>query len=156
MSTYLETVKNVYKEAAENPQKGLCCTTTPVWQLPGLKIPDKMLEMNYGCGSTVNPRDLANDPSILYVGVGGGWTSARPTGSAIIQVLGYVTKEGNGGQGVVLNSGPANLPNILSGSVWVGNSGSVPTAVPTSSLSVASAVTASYAFTASYIDGGFY
>ena len=72
MSTYLETVKNVYKEAAENPQKGLCCTTTPVWQLPGLKIPDKMLEMNYGCGSTVNPRDLVNDPSILYVGVGGG------------------------------------------------------------------------------------
>ena len=92
----------------------------------------------------------------IYVGVGGGWTSARPTGSAIIQVLGYVTKEGNGGQGVVLNAGPANLPNILSGSVWVGNSGSVPTAVPTSSLSVASAVTASYAFTASYIDGGFY
>lgn len=85
----------------------------------------------------------------IYVGVGGGWTSARPTGSAIIQVLGYVTKEGNGGQGVVLNSGPANLPNILSGSVWVGNSGSVPTAVPTSSLSVASAVTASFAQTAS-------
>ena len=72
MSAYLETVKNIYKDAAENPQKGLCCTTTPVWQLPGLKIPDKMLEMNYGCGSTVNPRDLINDPSILYVGVGGG------------------------------------------------------------------------------------
>ena len=31
-----------------------------------------MLEMNYGCGSTVNPRDLVNSPSILYVGVGGG------------------------------------------------------------------------------------
>ncbi len=31
-----------------------------------------MLEMNYGCGSTVNPRDLVNDPKILYVGVGGG------------------------------------------------------------------------------------
>ena len=92
----------------------------------------------------------------IYVGVGGGWTSTRPTGSAIIQVLGYVTKEGSGGQGVVLNAGPANLPNILSGSVWVGNSGSVPVAIPTASLSVASAVTASYAFTASYIDGGFY
>ena len=69
---YLETTKNVYKEAAENPQKGLCCTTTPVWQLPGLDIPQKMLEMNYGCGSTVNPRDLVRNPSILYVGVGGG------------------------------------------------------------------------------------
>ena len=72
METYLETTRNVYKEAAENPQKGLCCTTTPVWQLPGLKIPKKMLDMNYGCGSTVNPRDLVNDPTILYVGVGGG------------------------------------------------------------------------------------
>jgi SAM-dependent methyltransferase len=69
---YLETTKNVYKEAAENPQVGLCCTTTPVWQFPGLSISKKMLEMNYGCGSTVHPRDLVNNPKILYVGVGGG------------------------------------------------------------------------------------
>ena len=70
--SYLETTKNLYKEAAENPQFGLCCTTTPVWQLPDLSIPKRMLEMNYGCGSTVNPRDLVNKPNILYVGVGGG------------------------------------------------------------------------------------
>ena len=72
MKSYLETTKDVYKNAALNPDKGLCCTTTPVWQLPGLSIPEKMLEMNYGCGSTVNPRDLVNNPEILYVGVGGG------------------------------------------------------------------------------------
>ncbi|MEO1053194.1 MAG: arsenosugar biosynthesis arsenite methyltransferase ArsM [Bacteroidota bacterium] len=72
METYLETTKDVYKKAAENPDVGLCCTTTPIWQLPGLDIPKKMLDMNYGCGSTVNPRDLVNDPRILYVGVGGG------------------------------------------------------------------------------------
>jgi SAM-dependent methyltransferase len=70
--SYLSTAKDVYKEAALNPDKGLCCTTTPIWQLPDLTIPEKMLEMNYGCGSTVNPRDLVNNPSILYVGVGGG------------------------------------------------------------------------------------
>ena len=72
METYLDTVKDVYKQAAANPEKGLCCTTTPIWQLPELSIPNKMLEMNYGCGSTVNPRDLVNEPQILYVGVGGG------------------------------------------------------------------------------------
>jgi len=72
METYLETAKEVYKNAAENPQEGLCCTTTPVWQLPGLNIPKRMLEMNYGCGTTVHPRDLVNNPAILYVGVGGG------------------------------------------------------------------------------------
>ena len=70
--SYLETTKDVYKAAAETPDVGLCCTTTPVWQLPGLDIPTIMLEMNYGCGSTVNPRDLVNNPNILYVGVGGG------------------------------------------------------------------------------------
>ncbi|MCH8326177.1 MAG: SAM-dependent methyltransferase, partial [Bacteroidetes bacterium] len=72
METYLDTVKDVYKQAAINPEKGLCCTTTPIWQLPELSIPNKMLEMNYGCGSTVNPRDLVDEPQILYVGVGGG------------------------------------------------------------------------------------
>ena len=70
--SYLETTKNVYKDAAENPNIGLCCTTTPIWQLPGLDIPVIMQQMNYGCGSTVNPRDLVNNPKILYVGVGGG------------------------------------------------------------------------------------
>lgn len=72
MESYLETTIDVYKQAAEKPDVGLCCTTTPVWALPGLTMPKIMLEMNYGCGSTVNPRDLVNDPTILYVGIGGG------------------------------------------------------------------------------------
>lgn len=71
-NNYIDTITDVYKKAAENPDVGLCCTTTPVWQLPGLHIPPKMLEMNYGCGSTVHPRDLVNNPNVLYVGVGGG------------------------------------------------------------------------------------
>jgi SAM-dependent methyltransferase len=72
MNTYLSVTRDVYKEAALNPQQGLCCTTTPIWRLPELSIPPRMLEMNYGCGSTVNPRDLTGNPSILYVGIGGG------------------------------------------------------------------------------------
>lgn len=70
--SYLETTHNLYKEAALNPDVGLCCTTNPVWELPGLKIPKIMQEMNYGCGSTVHARDLTNNPKMLYVGVGGG------------------------------------------------------------------------------------
>ncbi|WP_394992468.1 arsenosugar biosynthesis arsenite methyltransferase ArsM [Emticicia sp.] len=72
MESYLETTIDVYKQAAEKPDVGLCCTTTPIWALPGLTMPKIMQEMNYGCGSTVNPRDLVNNPTILYVGVGGG------------------------------------------------------------------------------------
>ncbi|NNE43037.1 MAG: methyltransferase domain-containing protein [Gemmatimonadetes bacterium] len=70
--TYLKTTQDFYRQAAETPDAGLCCTTTPVWTLPGLVMPDRMLEMNYGCGSTVHPRDLVREPTILYVGVGGG------------------------------------------------------------------------------------
>ena len=70
--SYLDETHNLYKEAALTPDVGLCCTTNPVWELPGLKIPKIMQEMNYGCGSTVHARDLSNNPKMLYVGVGGG------------------------------------------------------------------------------------
>ncbi|MCK5400864.1 MAG: arsenosugar biosynthesis arsenite methyltransferase ArsM [Flavobacteriaceae bacterium] len=70
--SYLETTHDVYKEAALTPDVGLCCTTNPIWELPGLKIPRIMQQMNYGCGSTVHARDLTNNPKMLYVGVGGG------------------------------------------------------------------------------------
>lgn len=70
--SYLDATTDLYKEAALSPEVGLCCTTNPVWQFPGLSIPKIMLEMNYGCGSTVSAQDLVNNPKILYVGVGGG------------------------------------------------------------------------------------
>ncbi len=89
--SYHEVTHDVYREAALKPDVGLCCTTTPIWQLPGLDIPKIMQQMNYGCGSTVHPRDLVNNPTILYVGVGGGmellqfsYFSRRP--SAVIGV----------------------------------------------------------------------
>ena len=70
--SYLEATHDLYKKAALTPDVGLCCTTNPVRELPGLKIPKIMQEMNYGCGSTVHARDLSNNPKMLYVGVGGG------------------------------------------------------------------------------------
>ena len=70
--SYLNATHDLYKDAALTPDVGLCCTTNPIWELPGLKIPKIMQEMNYGCGSTVNARDLTNEPKMLYVGVGGG------------------------------------------------------------------------------------
>jgi SAM-dependent methyltransferase len=72
MSSYLQAVEQVYEQAALRADATLCCTQAPVWHLPDLCIPPIMLEMNYGCGSTVNPRDLRPEDTILYVGVGGG------------------------------------------------------------------------------------
>ncbi|MBW4614769.1 MAG: arsenosugar biosynthesis arsenite methyltransferase ArsM [Desmonostoc vinosum HA7617-LM4] len=70
--TYLETAAQFYSEAAQTPQVGLCCVQSTPLQLPGLQIPLLMQEMNYGCGTTVHPTELGNQPTILYVGVGGG------------------------------------------------------------------------------------
>lgn len=69
---YHAVVHEVYAAAATTPDPSLCCTQSPVWRLPGLTIPDAMLARNYGCGSTVHPRDLADASRILYVGVGAG------------------------------------------------------------------------------------
>ena len=69
---YRSVVEEVYAEAAVVAQPTLCCTQTPVWTLPGLVIPPEMLERNYGCGTTIHPRDLANAERVLYVGVGAG------------------------------------------------------------------------------------
>jgi cytoskeletal protein CcmA (bactofilin family) len=71
----------------------------------------------------------------VYLGVGGGWTATRPTGSASVQILGVVTKGGAGGKGFVFNAGEATLPNLTAGYAWVGNTNGVPVAVATSSFS---------------------
>ncbi|ARV62596.1 SAM-dependent methyltransferase [Nostocales cyanobacterium HT-58-2] len=70
--SYLETAAQFYSEVAQTPQVGLCCVQSTPLQLPGLKIPSQMQEMNYGCGTTVHPNELGNQPTVLYVGVGGG------------------------------------------------------------------------------------
>lgn len=63
--TYLETAAPLYREVAQTPQVGLCCVHTPL-QLPELKIPLLMQEMNYSCGTTVHPTELRNQPTVLY------------------------------------------------------------------------------------------
>lgn len=70
--TYLDTAAQFYSEVAQTPEVGLCCVQSTPMQLPGLRIPLIMQEMNYGCGSTVHPAELINQPTVLYVGVGGG------------------------------------------------------------------------------------
>jgi ubiquinone/menaquinone biosynthesis C-methylase UbiE len=70
--TYLETTAEFYAEVAQTPEVGLCCVQSSPLQLPELKIPLQMQEMNYGCGTTVHPEELSKQPTVLYVGVGGG------------------------------------------------------------------------------------
>lgn len=83
--------------------------------------------------------------TVVYVGVGGGWTSVRPTGSTVqVQELGIVTREGTNGMGIVLTVPPTTLPNTQTGYMWVGNGSNYPIQVATSSIAVASAVSSSY------------
>jgi hypothetical protein len=60
--TYLEATAKFYSEVAQTPEVGLCCVQSSPLQLPGLKIPAIMQEMNYGCGTTVQVNELGNSP----------------------------------------------------------------------------------------------
>ncbi|MCM1984002.1 arsenosugar biosynthesis arsenite methyltransferase ArsM [Lyngbya confervoides] len=70
--TYLDSAAQFYRDVAITPEVGLCCVQSTPLRLPGLTIPAVMQEMNYGCGTTVHPAELGKDPTVLYVGVGGG------------------------------------------------------------------------------------
>jgi SAM-dependent methyltransferase len=70
--SYLETAHAFYQEAARMPQPALCCAARPKIRQPGLHVPESMLAMDYGCGSAVDPRDVAVGSKVVYVGVGGG------------------------------------------------------------------------------------
>jgi len=70
--SYLAAAAQFYSDVAETPQVGLCCVQSSPLQLPGLNIPCQMQAMNYGCGTTVQPTELVGEPTVLYVGVGGG------------------------------------------------------------------------------------
>jgi SAM-dependent methyltransferase len=90
--TYLETTAQFYAQVAETPDVGLCCVQSAPLSFPGLHIPKRMQEMNYGCGTTVHPAELAHQPSILYVGVGGGlealqlaYFSRQPSGVIAVE-----------------------------------------------------------------------
>lgn len=70
--SYLDATAQFYAEVATTPEVGLCCVQSSPLIMPGLVIPDRMQEMNYGCGTTVHPAELAGQPTVAYVGVGGG------------------------------------------------------------------------------------
>lgn len=85
--SYLETTAQFYSEVAQTPDVGLCCVQSTPLRLPDLVVPEAMQAMNYGCGTTVHPAELAGEPKVLYVGVGGGlealqfaYFSRRPGG----------------------------------------------------------------------------
>jgi hypothetical protein len=71
----------------------------------------------------------------IYVAEGGGWSASLPSGSnSVTQLLGVVTKGGSGGKGLVLNPGPAQLPGLDTGYMWVGNGNNQPTEITTASF----------------------
>ena len=79
----------------------------------------------------------------VYVNTAGTFTQTKPTGTALIQNIGVVGKvNSTEGEILIQGSGRSNdLPNITSGSVWVGNASGVPT--PTSKNSLGLALTGS-------------
>ena len=71
----------------------------------------------------------------IYVAEGGGWSLNLPSGSnSVTQLLGVITKGGSGGKGLVLNPGPAQLPGLDTGKLWVGNGSNQPIEISSASF----------------------
>jgi hypothetical protein len=72
----------------------------------------------------------------IYVAEGtGGYSINLPSGSnSVTQLLGVITKGGSGGKGLVLNPGPAQLPGLDTGKMWVGNGNNQPIEITTASF----------------------
>jgi hypothetical protein len=73
------------------------------------------------------------DGTELYVAVGGGFTTTRPTGTALIQRIAVVLKglDAAGGSIKVFNtSRTAGLPNLPQDNIWVGDANGHPQAEP--------------------------
>jgi|688.fasta_scaffold05624_34 uncharacterized coiled-coil protein SlyX len=71
----------------------------------------------------------------IYVAEGGGYSTNLPSGSnSITQLLGVITKAGSGGKGLVLNPGPAQLPGLDTGLMWVGGTTNQPVEITTASF----------------------
>lgn len=62
---YLRTTRDVYAEAALSPDAALCCTTSPVWALPGLDVPaeesNTWFQRDYPITPRPIPAKLADD-----------------------------------------------------------------------------------------------
>lgn len=130
-------------------------------KMPAIGVLDQTLTPNDQGYATLLGALRGYDTSLLsvndslYVGEGV-LTTTRPTGSALIQKIARVGNVANNGEITILGAGRSNdIPNILPGHFWVGNSDSVATATPTSSIQ--NVVSSSFALTASFvevIDGG--
>lgn len=71
----------------------------------------------------------------IWVGVGGGYTNERPTGSAQVQKIGNVEKSAVNGSGVIVGPGRSNdVPNLPEGYIFVGDVDQVAQTVSTGSF----------------------
>jgi len=118
--SYLETTAKFYAEVAETPQVGLCCVQSSPLQLPGLKIPCQMQQMNYGCGTTVHPAELINEPTVVYVGVGGGlealqfaYYSRRPGSVIAVEPVSAMREAATRNLGVAAKDNPWFDPSFV-------------------------------------------
>jgi len=91
---YLAETEKYYKDVAESYELGYKPTHQMVWNLPDLNIPQRMYDMSFSAGTTVYPQDLAGNPTVLYVGAGGGlellefaYFSRKPAGVVGIDIV---------------------------------------------------------------------
>lgn len=87
-----------------------------------------MDQVNVNAIPSSGPNPLVND--VIYVASGGGLTSIKPTDTNLIQNIAIVVNASAQGTLQITAIGRANdLPNLPEGSIWLGDSNGVPSAL---------------------------
>ena len=122
----------VAKADASNPAKmpcvGLAQENLTTGATGEMMVVGLMDQINVNAIPSSGPNPLVND--VIYVASGGGLTSIKPTGTNLIQNIAIVVNASAQGTLQITAIGRTNdLPNLPEGSIWLGDSNGVPSAL---------------------------
>ena len=115
-------------DSAKMPCVGLAQENLTTGENGEMMVVGLMDQIDVNAIPSSGPNPLVND--IIYVASGGGLTSIKPTGTNLIQNIAIVVNASAQGTLQITAIGRTNdLPNLPEGSIWLGDSNGVPSAL---------------------------
>ncbi len=115
-------------DPAKMPCVGLAQSDVEINATGSMMVVGVLDQLDVNAIPSSGPNPLVND--VIYVASGGGLTSIKPTGTNLIQNIAIVLNASAQGTLQITAIGRTNdLPNLPEGSIWLGDSNGVPSAL---------------------------
>ena len=115
-------------DPAKMPCVGLAQSDVEINATGSMMLVGVLDQLDVNAIPSSGPNPLVND--VIYVASGGGLTSIKPTGTNLIQNIAIVLNASAQGTLQITAIGRTNdLPNLPEGSIWLGDSNGVPSAL---------------------------